>query len=186
VLSLSILAVYMAVSGISPNLIAALTDKGFTAGSAATVQGAYGFSIIVGRLVVGYLVDRFWAPGVALVSLSLPVAGCLVLTGSDPTFASAVFAALLIGFAAGAELDLMAFFAARYFGLRHYAKIYSILYALLAFGSGTAPMLFARVYDVTSSYDISFYIAAAMFLLGAAILPSLGRYPQPGQATAGH
>jgi MFS family permease len=186
VLSLSILAVYMAVSGISPNLIAALTDKGFSAASAATVQGAYGLSIIVGRLVVGYLVDRFWAPAVALVSLSLPVAGCLVLTGSDPSFAAAVSAALLIGFAAGAELDLMAFFAARYFGLRHYAKIYSILYALLAFGSGTAPMLFARVYDVTASYDISFYIAAAMFLLGAAILPTLGSYPQHVRATAGH
>lgn len=185
VLSLSILAVYMAVSGISPNLIAALTDQGFTAASAATVQGAYGFSIILGRVAVGYLVDRFWAPGVALVSLLLPVAGCLILVG-EPTFAWAMTAALLIGFAAGAELDLMAFFAARYFGLRHYAKIYSILYALLAFGSGTAPMLFARVFDVTASYDVSFYIAAGMFFLGAVILPLLGRYPEPGARQGSH
>ena len=185
VLSLSILAVYMAVSGISPNLIAALTDQGFTAASAATVQGAYGFSIIVGRVAVGYLVDRFWAPGVAVVSLLLPVAGCLILVG-EPTFTWAMAAALLIGFAAGAELDLMAFFAARYFGLRHYAKIYSILYALLAFGSGTAPMLFARVFDVTASYDVSFYIAAGMFFLGAAVLPLLGRYPEPGARQDAH
>jgi MFS family permease len=179
ILCVSIFAIYLAVSGISPNLISALTDKGFTAASAATVQGVYGFAIIVGRLVVGWLVDRYWAPGVALVSLSLPAIGCLILTGS-PDFAMAVLAALLIGFAAGAELDLMAFFAARYFGLRHYAKIYAILYAILAVAGGTAPMLFARVFDVTSSYEISFVIAAGLFVFGAVILLGLGRYPQQG------
>ncbi len=178
VLCASIFAVYMAVSGISPNLIAALTDQGFTAASAATVQGVYGFSIMLGRLVVGWLVDRYWAPGVALVSLSMPAIGCLILTGT-PDFTWAVIAALLIGFAAGAELDLMAFFAARYFGLAHYAKIYSILYALLAVGSGTAPMLFARVFDETASYDVSFLIATGLFVFGAVIVLALGRYPQP-------
>jgi MFS family permease len=178
VLCVSIFAIYLAVSGISPNLIAALTDQGFTAASAATVQGVYGFSIMLGRLVVGWLIDRFWAPGVAVVSLSLPAIGCLILTGS-PDFTWAVVAALLIGFAAGAELDLMAFFAARYFGLAHYAKIYAILYATLAVAGGMAPMLFARVFDVTASYEISFLIATGLFLFGAVILLALGRYPQP-------
>jgi OFA family oxalate/formate antiporter-like MFS transporter len=177
VLCFSIFAIYMAVSGISPNLIAALTDNGFTTASAATVHGVYGFAIIVGRLVVGYLIDRFWAPGIAVLSLVLPVGGCLILAGS-PDFAGAILAALLIGFAAGAELDLMAFFAARYFGLRHYAKIYAVMYALLAVAGGTAPMLFARVYDVTASYQISFIIAAILFLLGAVVLLTLGRYPR--------
>ncbi|MEZ5458032.1 MAG: MFS transporter [Steroidobacteraceae bacterium] len=186
VLCVSIFAIYMAVSGISPNLIAALTDQGFTAASAATVQGVYGFAIMLGRLVVGWLVDRYWAPGVAVVSLSLPAIGCLILTGS-PDFTWAVIAALLIGFAAGAELDLMAFFAARYFGLAHYAKIYAILYAILAVAGGTAPMLFARVFDKTASYDISFLIATGLFLFGAVILLALGRYPQPpASATAAH
>jgi MFS family permease len=178
VLCVSIFAIYLAVSGISPNLIAALTDQGFTAASAATVQGVYGFSIMLGRLVVGWLIDRYWAPGVAVVSLSLPAIGCLILTGS-PDFTWAVVAALLIGFAAGAELDLMAFFAARYFGLAHYAKIYAILYAILAVAGGMAPMLFARVFDVTASYDISFLIATGLFLFGAVVLLALGRYPQP-------
>jgi MFS family permease len=185
VLCLSILAVYLAVSGISPNLIPALTDKGMTAATAATVQGVYGVAIILGRIAVGYLVDRFWAPGVALVSLSLPVVGCIILTG-PVDFALVAFAVLLIGFAAGAELDLMAFFAARYFGLRHYAKIYSILYAILAVAGGVAPMLFATVYDRTASYRISFIVAAALFAVGAVILLALGRYPARPAAHAAH
>lgn len=178
VLCVSIFAIYLAVSGISPNLIAALTDKGFTPASAATVQGIYGFAIVLGRLVVGWCIDRWWAPGVALVSLSLPAVGCLIFTGSFD-FALAAFAALLIGFAAGAELDLMAFLAARYFGLRHYAKIYAILYATLAVAGGLAPMLFARLFDVTRSYDTSLLIASGLFVFGAVILLALGRYPRP-------
>jgi MFS family permease len=117
-----------------------------------------------------------------MVALSLPAVGCMILTGS-PDFTWAMIAALLIGFAAGAELDLMAFFAARYFGLAHYSKIYAILYAILAFGSGTAPFLFAMVFDRTASYDISFFIATGLFVFGALIVLALGRYPELPRAT---
>jgi predicted MFS family arabinose efflux permease len=177
VMMLSVLTVYMAFSGISPNLIPALTDEGFSSSEAASVLSVFGVSIIIGRVAVGYLVDRFWAPGVAMVAMLLPVAGCLLLIGVQSITIAAV-AAFLIGFAAGAELDLMSFLAARYFGLQHYAKIYSILYASLAVCSGTAPMLFARVYDVTDNYDFGFYVAAGLFALGALIILTLGPYPK--------
>ena len=85
---------------------------------------------------------------------------------------------ILIGFAAGAELDLMAFLAARYFGLAHYAKIYSILYATLAVCSGTAPMIFASVYDATGSYDLGYSMAAGLFLVSVVLILLLGRYPK--------
>lgn len=177
VLLISIFAAYMAFSGIGTNLMPAMTDAGMTSTEAATVLSAYGGSIVLGRIVVGFLVDRFWAPGVAMLSLCMPVIGCMIflyMTG----FWWAIVAATLIGFAAGAELDLMSFLAARYFGLMHYAKIYSILYMSLAFCSGVAPMLFARIYDMTSSYDIGFYIAAGFFAFGALLVLSLGRYPR--------
>ena len=183
ILCLSIMLVYLAVSGISPNLIAALTDQGFTPAQAATAQGAYGIAIMVGRVAVGHLVDRFWAPAVALVALSLPALGALVLTGS-PAFAWVLAAAVLIGFAAGAELDLMSFFAARYFGIRHYARIYAVLYAILAVAGGSAPFLFSMVYDQTGSYRFGFFMAAGLFVVAAAILPALGRYPRPPASAA--
>jgi MFS family permease len=181
VLLISIFVVYMAVSGIGPNLIPALVDDGLTPAQAATALSTFGGAIIAGRIIVGYLVDRFWAPGVAALSLSLPVAGCLMLVGA-PGFETAVAAALLIGIAAGAELDLMSFLAAKYFGLRHYAKIYAVLYATLAVCSGTAPMLFARVYDVTASYDVSFWISTVLFALGAVLVLAMGAYPRMGDS----
>ncbi|MCG8443645.1 MAG: MFS transporter [Caulobacterales bacterium] len=176
VLLLSILAAYMGFSGIGTNLFPSLTDDGLSARDAATVQSVFGGAIIVGRIVVGYLVDKFWAPGIAGVSMVMPFIGATIFAGS-PGLEWAILAGFLIGFAAGAELDLMSFLAARYFGLRHYAKIYAILYAALAICSGTAPMLFARVHDATESYDLSFRASSVLFLIGAALVLSLGRYP---------
>ena len=181
ILFVSILCVYMSVSGISPNLIPALTDNGMSATQAATVQGVYGVAIIIGRLVVGYLIDRIWAPAVAAVALSLPIIGCIMLTGTA-SFYSASFAVLLIGFAAGAELDLMSYLTARYFGLKHYSKIYALLYGVLAICSGAAPVAFATVFDRTARYDIGFYVAAVGFGLGALILLLLGPYPRRDHA----
>ena len=183
ILLLSILFAYQGFSGIGPNLLPSLTDDGFTRDQAASVQSVFGISIIIGRVIVGYLVDRFWAPGVAAFCLAIPAAGAAMLHGSQ-TFETAALAAFLIGFAAGAELDLMAFLAARYFGLAHYAKIYSILYATLAVCSGTAPMIFASVYDATGSYDLGYRMASVLFLVSVVLILMLGRYPK--EFGAGH
>ena len=176
VLLISIFLVYIAMSGMVPNLIPALQDQGIPAQKAATAISVFGVAVIAGRLVVGYLVDLTWAPGVAAVALSLPVIGSLLLYGA-PDFTIACIAAGFLGFAAGAELDLMSFLAAKYFGLLHYARIYAVLYAALALASGLAPMLFARVFDVTGSYDIGFLVGAGCFGIGASMILMLGKYP---------
>ena len=130
-LSVSIFVVYIAMSGMVPNLIPALIDQGISAQLAATAISVFGVTVILGRLIVGYLVDIAWAPGVAAFAISLPVIGSLLLAGSPPLLTACVAAGLL-GFAAGAELDLMSFLAAKYFGLLNYSQIYAVLYAALA------------------------------------------------------
>ena len=147
-------------------------------GEAANAISIFGLAVIVGRLVVGYLVDHLWAPGIAALAIALPVVGSLLLYG-DLSYSTAMIAAFLLGFAAGAELDLMSFLAAKYFGLINYAKIYAVLYAALAIASGIAPRLFAYIFDKTASYDLGFLIATGFFAVGALLLLSLGRYPSP-------
>ena len=176
VLLISIFLVYIAMSGIVPNLIPALTDQGIPAQKAATVISVLGLSVIAGRLIVGYLVDHYWAPGVAAVAISLSVLGSVILLG-EPVFVLACVAGGLLGFAAGAELDLMSFLAAKYFGLLHYAKIYSWLYAALALASGIAPSLFALIFDVTGSYAIGFAYCIVCFSASCVLLLCLGQYP---------
>jgi predicted MFS family arabinose efflux permease len=173
----SIACIYLAQSGIIANLIPAITDTGVSAQAAANVQSALGLSIVAGRIIVGYLIDRFWAPGVAAIVTFLPVIACLILPGNDDYY-TILLCAIIVGVAAGAELDLLAFLSARYFGLAHYARIYSMFYAALAVAGGVAPFLFAAIYDRFGSYAPAFQVGAGLFAVGSLILLTLGRYPR--------
>ena len=185
VLGLSILAGYLAISGVLSNLVPALSDRGFDPVKAATIAGTVGFAMIPGRVLVGYLVDRFWAPGVAFAVVAMPAMSCLLFvnTDSEPLL---FLACALLGLAAGAELDLLAFMAARYFGLAHYSKIYALLYACLAVGSATAPFFFASVHDASGSYDVAFLVSGGLFAVGGLLFLLLGRYPDLGGRWSAH
>ncbi|WP_217705684.1 MFS transporter [Peristeroidobacter soli] len=181
VLMLSIIAMYLGITGIIPNLIPALTDRGYSPSAAAAVQSVFGLAVIFGRLLVGWLIDRYWAPAVAAAVLTPPVVACIIFLNDVP-YAAYLFAALLAGMAAGAELDLLAFFTARYFGLRSYARTYSLLYAGVAVAAGIGPAAFAYVYEMTGSYNASFTLAAILFAIGGPCVLTLGRYPSFTQA----
>lgn len=176
VLTISIISLYLGINGIIPNLIPSLTDDGHSAKHAAWAQSAFAIALVVGRLGVGYLVDRFWAPAIAAIVLTPPVIGCIILM-SQPSLPMAILASAMVGMAAGAELDLLALLTSRYFGLRNFPRIYSFLYAAVAGSGSIAPFTFAKIYEWTGSYDVAFTISAVLFAIGGPILLSLGRYP---------
>ncbi len=171
----SILATYFALSGALVNLVPATTDRGIDATTAAALASTVGVAMLPGRILVGALLDRLWAPGVGAVMLGMAALAAWQL-GTARAPAQLFVAAAGLGLAAGAELDLMAFLAARCFGLRHYGRIYGLLYAALATGSALAPTLFARLVTA-AGVERAFLASAGLFLVGAALLPLLGRLP---------
>jgi OFA family oxalate/formate antiporter-like MFS transporter len=176
VLAASVIFLYLGILGVAPNLIPALTDRGFTPQAAASAVSAYGVCAVLGRVAVGWLIDRFWAPGIATLTLTPAALACVILM-SKSSYGMSLFAAGLVGLAAGAELDLLAYLVTRYFGLRNYARTYGILYAIVGVSGGIAPFAFAHLYDLTKSYQLGFGISAVFFAVGGLILLSLARYP---------
>jgi len=174
----SILCVAIGVGGSITNFQPLLMDRGYTGQEAARVAGVIGVSVIAGRLLAGYLIDRFWAPLVTLPMLALPAVACLLLAQPEVPAATALLSAALIGLAAGAETDLVAYLTARYFGLAHYGRLYGLQYAVFGFASGVSPFLFGKVFDLTGSYQPILIFAAVLFVTGAVSLLTLGRYPQ--------
>jgi predicted MFS family arabinose efflux permease len=172
----SILAGYLAVSGVLAGLVPALTDRGINATLAAAFAGIIGVAMIPGRVLIGFIIDRIWAPAVGCLILVLPAIGCLALQSTNDPIVLFIACGLL-GLAAGAELDLLAFLTSRYFGLAHFSKIYAVIYSALAAGSALAPGFFSMFRESTGSYDLSFQIAGGLFLLAGALLPMLGTYP---------
>jgi MFS family permease len=124
---------------------------------------------------------------VTLPILLLPAIGCWLLMGTVSSLGQVMAGGLLLGFAAGAESDLIAFLAGRYFGMARYGRIYGLLYLPFGVGSAISPAIYGAVRDRTGSYDPMLMAAMAMFALGGVLLLGLGRYPQsfPSQPELG-
>lgn len=163
-----------AVSGLIPNLVPMLTDAGLSMTEAAGYASLLGLNVMFGRLLAGWLLDRFWGPAVALVLLMPPTLACLLL--AVPQWPGA--AVVMIGLAAGAEFDLIAFLCLRYFGTRNFGQIYAWQWVNFSVAAGAGPIAFAMIFDRTGSYHDALWVAAALLVLGPLLLLGLGRYPK--------
>ncbi len=167
------------VGGLIVNLPPMLADRGVDLAQAARALGFLGISIIIGRLTIGSLVDRFPARLVAPVYIILPAISCVLLAqGLAP-----MPAILLIGLSAGAEVDLLAYLISRYFGMAHYARIYGWGLSFFSAGAGTGPIFGGWVHDRTGSYVLALYAFAVMVAVAAGLIGSLGR-PDPALGAA--
>ncbi len=184
VLQASILLVSLAYGGAHIHLAQIVILHGFSAAAAAPVISVLALGVMVGRVGVGLLFDRFWAPGVAFPVLLLPALACWLLGGASATLGMLTLGGFLLGVATGTESDVIAYLASRYFGLAHYGKIYGLLYIPFCIGSALSPILYGAVRDATGGYGTVLYAAMGMFVVGGGLLLTLGRYPRLGGGEA--
>lgn len=176
VMAFAVVPVSFALGGPVPNMENILTTAGIPADKLLSLTPLIGLSALLGRIAGGWLLDRFWAPAVGFVLLSLPAISLLVLTKGQLGMTEAGIAIFMIGFALGIEYDLVAYLVARYFGLKAYSAIYGILYVFFALGAGFGPLLLGRDFDATGSYERALFISAIALIVSAASLLLLGRY----------
>ena len=176
VIAAAFIPISFAVGGPIPHMENILLTHGFDTLSVAALVPYIGLSVIGGRVIGGWLIDRVWAPGVAFGLLSLPALSCWLLAQATLDYRTALLCIGLIGFAAGVETDLMAFLVARYFGMRSYATLYGTLYGCYAMGAGVAPLAYGAAFDRTHSYAAMLLFTSVVAVVSAAMLLSLGRY----------
>ena len=166
-----------AIGGVMLPLVPILRARGVTPEEAAVVQGALGLALIVGRAFAGFLMDRIFVPYVAAAILAFPILG-VALLALGATGSAAVVAAVCLGLAAGAELDVIAVLISRYFGTRAYSENYGWQYAAWTLGSGTAPILTNFVFDRTGTHTTILWVYFALFVASALLVLRLGPYPK--------
>ncbi|GGC02862.1 MFS transporter [Novosphingobium endophyticum] len=153
-------------------------SKGLEAATAVGAVSVMGLAAACGALLSGVLVDRFWAPAIAFTLNILPAAGCLFLLGGDVSPLVFYAAVLLIGLGQGAEIDIVAFMIARYFGLRSYATIYGLSTLGIALGVAFGASMIGQAYDLFGDYNFAIMAASASFALAAVLYLAMGRYPE--------
>ncbi|MDX2221307.1 MAG: MFS transporter [Rhodospirillaceae bacterium] len=174
------------IAGLIINLVPLLIDRGLSAMAAAEVAGVLGIAVLVGRIGTGYLLDRFHGPAVARVVFIVTGAGCFLLTlGGAPNWLALV-AVIALGLAAAAEIDMVAYFTSRYFGMKSYGKIYGIQLTVFYIGAAIGPLVVGQAYDLFGSYLESLYAAVIILIGGAFVLGSLGPMPDFGEGRGSH
>jgi predicted MFS family arabinose efflux permease len=176
----------MACSGIIQHIPAILTDRGVSAQTATNAISVAGVFIIAGRLLAGYLLDRFFAPLVALIFILTPLVG-LALLYFPALSPLAVVATVCVGLGLGAEVDLIAFFISRYLGMRSFGEIYGYLLAIFLFGAGLGPFLMGVSFSRTGSYGTAIVAFGVGLVVASIAILTIGPYRyQTSTKGAGH
>jgi MFS family permease len=164
------------INGCTVHLVPLLTDRGVSFEAAAGVASMIGLALIFGRVLAGYLLDKLFAPYVAIAFLCGPVAGMLVLSqgGTGPL---ALLSALLLGVGVGAEVDLIAYLVSRYFGLKAFGEIYGYLFGIFVVGTGIGPLIMGLSFDIFGEYRPMLIVFSGLLGLSCLSMLRLGEYP---------
>ena len=171
---------------LTQNMVPVLIGEGLTPAKAAATAGLLGIGSITGRVIGGFLLDRYNGNIVAAVSCVLPLATLAIMIGSEGSQAWAAAATLILGLSIGAELDCNAYLVGRHFGTRYFGSLFGTINGLLLFGTGISPVLANLVYDATKTYDLVLYALIPTFIVAGLLFLTLGSYrnldPDTGEA----
>ena len=133
-------------NGLVTNLTAVLAQRGLLASSAALILSIRGGAGIVGRLCVGYALDRFSARRIQTLVLALTAIGTLILAFAG-TGVTAAVGATALGVGLGSEADVLPYLLARYFGRKNFSALYGLTWTAYAIGGATGPLWMGHMYD---------------------------------------
>lgn len=173
----AILLASLALTGVVPHIALMALDRGFTREDAAIAASVYGLSTVIGRVLVGWLADRFPVTQVGAVFFGLSLAGFVLAgaLGATATLPLLIFLALVIGLGFGAESDIIALLIIRYFGRRSFGAIYGWLLSAFLIGASIGSPLFGLGHDWLGSYGAAMFVAALVMAAVIVLMLRLGR-----------
>jgi len=166
----------ISVNGAIAHLSALLTDRGVPAAGAAWAVSTIGATSLIGRLLTGLFLDRFFGPRVSQIMLLMTVLGIVLLSVAN-SLSAGLIAAGLIGFSMGSEGDITPYLLGRYFGLKRLSTLYAITWTTYAVGGAIGPVLVGRVFDALGSYrPLTIQLLALPALISCGLIFALPRY----------
>ncbi len=163
------------VHGAALHMSAIFTDRGVTAERAAIATALVGIAVMLGRVTSGYLLDRLFAPRVAILFYGATALGIAILcTGTSGPLALA--ASFLVGLGMGAEVESMAYMITRYFGLHAFGTAYGHAFGAFMLSGAAGVFLMGAGFDRFHSYTIPLAGLCGAMVLALVLLSRLGPY----------
>lgn len=172
---LSIFLISAATFGVLSQVVAMTTDRGIDTGTALAVLSTVSLSSIGSRVLVGFLLDRIWAPLLTAIIFVLCGVGVAIITMSD-AIPLLYMGAVLIGLGLGAEGDIAAYIVSRYVPASSYARVFGIVMFLYAQGGAVGILILSVSITQLGSYAPAAWLIILMVAASAAAALALGPY----------
>lgn len=156
-------------------------DNGVSGQDAAIMFTALAIGMLLGRFVTGIALDRFAPQIVSFVTLALPSVGLFVLATDYDTIAIVTFSVFCLGFAVGAEGDIVAFLVGRHFRVDIYSSVMGLMTAVISFSAASGAAYLSWTLARTGNFDLFLVTTGTAVLIGSALLLLLGRRQQSGE-----
>ncbi len=141
------------------------------------------FAGLAGRVIVGYLADRFQKKNVmAAFYLVLALAIPLLFFARFPVAAWSF--AIIFGFAMGADYMLIPLVTAECFGLATLGKLLAVIIMANSLGQWIGPWAAGLIFDATHSYNIAWATVTIGGVVGAFLIYSIKVEREQAGATA--
>ena len=161
----------LAFAGLLSHFVPLLSEAGMPLERAGAFAGMIGLSVIVTRVVVGWLADQIEPAWLGAASCVACAAGCLALAFGGPALAPV--AAVALGAAMGAEADLLGILTARNFPIAAYSRAYALQYAAFGVAGGLSPVWIGYLADQTGGYNAALIATAVGLLVPIALFCTL-------------
>lgn len=159
-----------------------LLDNGMAGTAVASMLVAPQIGMLAGRFLAGLALDRYQPYLVSFITLGLPSLGLFVVASDFNAPMVLTAAVFFIGFAYGAEGDLVAFLVARKFGVAIYSSVMGLLTAMMSISTASGAWLLGMTMESTGgSFDLFLNITGVAVLVGASLLLLLGRVRKPAE-----
>ena len=176
-----------AVGGTVQNLKLYLSlDRGIAQAQIAGILSLVLVGSLVGRLLMGWLADRWAKKHVMLLVYSI-VAAAIPLVALAPTPALLKVAAFVFGVGLGGDYMIIPLMAAELFGVRVMGRLMGVILTADGVAEALAPMAVAALRDHRGSYTPGFMLLFGLAILGAlsvSLLPRT-RVEEPNSVNAG-
>ncbi|MGC1869999.1 MAG: MFS transporter [Acidobacteriaceae bacterium] len=157
------------VNAVIQHFILFLKDQGYSIRTASHFLSALLVASLAGRVLVGYIADRFRKKNtMALFYLVLGASIPLLYLAHQPLAAFAF--AVTFGFCMGADYMLIPLVTADRFGLASLGKLLALIIMGYTIGQWIAPWMAGKIFDTYHSYRLAWAIFTGAGLLGAAAI----------------
>lgn len=154
-----------------------LLENGVTGPGAAVMFSALSLGLLSGRILTGLALDRFNPYVVSAITLGLPSIGLFVIASSYDAIPVLLTAVFSLGFAFGAEGDIMAFVVARQFGVNVYSTVMGLLTGVISISSSLGAAFLGLTLATTETFSLFLIVTGFTVLMGSGLLLLLGRIP---------